>query len=109
MRVEVERIGPEVSAQDVARSNFAALNNTRARQGLPALQWDNAAAAVALGHSQDMLASNFVGHDSPRYGDVEARFTRAGLAVAVLRGERGAGIWAARDRRELDGEPRVPD
>ncbi len=91
LRVEVERIGPEVSAQDVARSNFAALNNTRARQGLPALQWDNAAAAVALGHSQDMLASHFVGHDSPRYGDVEARFTRAGLAVAVLRENVGRG------------------
>lgn len=85
LRVEVERVGAEVSAEDVARSNFAALNNTRARQGLPALQWDNQAAAVALGHTQDMVANNYVGHDSPRYGDVEARFTRAGLSMAVLR------------------------
>lgn len=85
LRVEVERIGPEVSALDVARSNFAALNNTRARQGLAALQWDNAAAAVALGHSQDMVANNFVGHDSPRTGSVDDRFARAGIAMAVLR------------------------
>ena len=85
LRVEVERVGVEVSAEDVARSNFAALNNTRAKQNLPPLQWDNAAAAVALGHTQDMVANNFVGHDSPKYGDSEARFKRAGLAMAVLR------------------------
>ncbi len=85
LRVEVEEVGPEVDALDVARSNFAALNNTRARQGLAPLQWDNAAAAVAEGHSQDMLANNFVGHDSPRTGDVEARFGRAGITMSVLR------------------------
>lgn len=85
LRVEVERVGPEVSAEDVARSNFAALNTTRLKQNLPALQWDNAAAAVALGHTQDMVANNFVGHDSPRTGSVDDRFKRAGLAIAVLR------------------------
>ena len=85
LRVEVEEVGPEVDALDVARSNFTALNNQRTRQGLAALQWDNAAAAVAEAHSQDMLANNFVGHDSPRTGDVEARFRRAGIAMAVLR------------------------
>lgn len=85
LRVEVERVGVEVSALEVARSNFAALNNTRTRQGLAPLQWDNAAAAVAESHSQDMLANNFVGHDSPRTGDVEARFRRAGIGMAVLR------------------------
>jgi uncharacterized protein YkwD len=85
LRVEVEEVGAEVDALDVARSNFAALNNQRTRQGSAALQWDNAAAAVAEAHSQDMLANNFVGHDSPRTGDVEARFRRAGIAMAVLR------------------------
>jgi uncharacterized protein YkwD len=74
-----------VSAADVARSNFAALNNTRARQGLAPLQWDNAAAAVAEGHSRDMASNGFVGHTSPRTGDVEARFGRVGLTTAVLR------------------------
>lgn len=85
LRYEVETVGPGVSVADVARSNFAALNNARARQGLPALQWDNAAAAVAEGHSADMAANNFVGHTSPRSGDVAARFGKAGLTTAVLR------------------------
>jgi uncharacterized protein YkwD len=85
LRFDIETVGPGVSVADVARSNFAALNNTRERQGLPALQWDNAAAAVAEGHSEDMAKHNFVGHTSPRTGDVEARFDRAGLAMAVLR------------------------
>jgi uncharacterized protein YkwD len=85
LRVEVETVGPDVSAADVARSNFTALNNTRARQGLPPLQWDNQAAEIAAAHSQDMLSGNFVGHTSPRTGDVEARFRRAGATTAVLR------------------------
>ncbi len=91
LRVEVEEVGAEVTAQDVARSNFAALNNTRTKQGLAPLQWDNAAAAVAEAHSQDMLSNNFVGHDSPRTGDVEARFRRAGIAMSVLRENVGRG------------------
>ncbi len=85
LRVEVERVRPEVSAEDVARSNFVALNNARTRQGLPALQWDNAAAVVAVGHSQDMLTHKFVGHDSPRSGGVGDRFRKAKIEMVVLR------------------------
>lgn len=85
LRFEVETVGPGVSVADIARSNFAALNNTRERQGLPLLQWDNAAATVAEGHSRDMADHGFVGHTSPRTGDVEARFNKAGLTTAVLR------------------------
>lgn len=85
LRFDMERVGPGVSVADVARSNFAALNNTRARQGLALLQWDNAAATIAEGHSQDMLTGKFFGHTSPRTGDVAARFTKAGLTTAVLR------------------------
>ena len=85
LRFEVETVGEGVSAADVARSNFAALNNTRSRQGLAPLQWDNAAATVAEGHSRDMAENGFVGHTSPRTGDVEDRFKRASLTTAVLR------------------------
>lgn len=96
LRIEVEQVGPEVTAEDVARANFAALNDARARQGLPLLQWDNQAAAIAAGHSQDMLRSGFVGHTSPTTGDVDARFQRAGLKSAVIRENvaRGYGPWA---------------
>jgi len=85
LRVEIERVAAGVDAADVTRANFAALNATRARQGLAPLQWDNAAAAVAAAHSEDMLRGNFVGHTSPRTGDVEDRFRRAGIVNAVLR------------------------
>lgn len=85
LRVEIERVDAGVDAADVTRSNFTALNATRERQGLAPLQWDNGAAAVATAHSEDMLRGNFVGHDSPRTGDVEDRFRRAGIVNAVLR------------------------
>lgn len=96
LRIEVERTGPGVSVDDIARANFAALNDARTRQGLPALRWDNRAAAIARAHSEDMLRSGFVGHTSPTTGDVEARFDRAGLGKAVLRENvaRGYGPWA---------------
>jgi uncharacterized protein YkwD len=96
LRVEVERVAPGVVAEDIARANFAALNDARQRQGLKPLQWDNKAAAIARGHSEDMVRSGFVGHNSPTTGDVEARFKRAGLAGAVMRENvaRGYGPWA---------------
>lgn len=96
LKIEVERMDASVDAAEVARANFAALNDTRARQGLPLLQWDNQAAAIAQAHSEDMLRSNFVGHTSPSTGDVDDRFARAGLKSAVARENvaRGYGPWA---------------
>ena len=96
LRIEVERMDASVDAAEVARANFAALNDTRARQGLPLLQWDNQAAAIAQAHSEDMLRSGFVGHTSPTTGDVDDRFGRAGLKSAVARENvaRGYGPWA---------------
>lgn len=96
LRVEVERMDASVGPEEVARANFAALNDTRARQGLPLLQWDNKAAALALAHSEDMLRSGFVGHTSPTTGDVDDRFARAGVKSAVVRENvaRGYGPWA---------------
>ncbi|MDC0671066.1 CAP domain-containing protein [Nannocystis sp. ncelm1] len=96
LRVEVERMDASVDAAEVARANFAALNDTRARQGLPLLQWDNQAAAIAQAHSEDMLRSGFVGHTSPTTGDVDDRFVRAGVKSAVARENvaRGYGPWA---------------
>lgn len=95
LEIEIERVDASVSGEDVARANFAALNDTRARQGLPPLQWDNKAAAIAQGHSEDMLRSGFVGHTSPRTGDVDARFERANVKSAVIRENvaRGYGPW----------------
>ncbi len=96
LRVEVEEVAAGVDADDIARANFAALNDARARQGLPLLEWDNKAAAIARAHCEDMLRSGFVGHTSPTTGDVDDRFRRAGVPGAVIRENvaRGYGPWA---------------
>ena len=83
--VLVERIEDSVGPGQLARANFLFLNEERRRRGLPDLAWDPEAAAVALGHSQDMHDNGFVGHVSPRSGDVIARFERAGLRGPIVR------------------------
>lgn len=80
-----ERIGPKVGVADVVRGNFDLLNEEREARGLPALAWDERAAAVAEAHSADMLASGFVGHVSPTTGDAATRFRAAGIEGTVVR------------------------
>lgn len=82
---EIEHITEAVSATDVARSNFAYLNQERDKRGLAPLEWDEAAARVARGHSQDMYRSGFVGHVSPSTGDVTQRFAAGQLSASVIR------------------------
>lgn len=83
--VVLEQIDAEVGAEQIAGANFLFLNEERRARGLPALEWDGDAAAIARAHSVDMHAHGFVGHTSPTTGDVTARFTRAGLQATVLR------------------------
>lgn len=85
LEVEVEVVGPDVDAAQLARANFIFLNEARERRGLPALIWDPDAAAVARKHSQDMHDAGFIGHRSPSTGDVTARFDQAGLVGTVIR------------------------
>lgn len=82
---EVEQLDPSVSADRIARANFLYLNEERRARGLPALEWSADAAAIAHGHSEDMLAHNYVGHTSPTTGDVIARFGAAGLRATTIR------------------------
>ena len=85
VRVELERISAGVDAQALARANLAHLNDARKRRGLPPLSWDDRAARVAEAHSRDMAEAGYVGHVSPRTGDVSARFERARITGAVIR------------------------
>lgn len=85
VRVELERIDAGVDAQSIARANFTHLNEERKRRGLAPLSWDDRAAQVARAHSDDMMRSGYVGHVSPRTGDVSARFERARITGAVIR------------------------
>jgi uncharacterized protein YkwD len=85
IRYEVESVAPHVGADDVARANFEWLAAERRRRGLPALQWDDRAARIALAHSRDMYEGGYVGHVSPTRGDVTSRFRAAELEAAVIR------------------------
>lgn len=83
--VVVEALDPAVSAEQLARANFLFLNEERRARGLPPLAWAEDAAAVAVAHSEDMLAHGFVGHTSPTTGEVTARFRAAGLQPVIIR------------------------
>ena len=85
IRFVYERLGPKVTSADVVRGNFELLNAEREARGLPALAWDERAAAVAKAHSEDMAANNYVGHVSPTTGDAAARFVRAKIEGTVVR------------------------
>jgi len=68
-------------------SMFALTNGARANVGLPALQWDPAAAAVATGWSQQMAASQTLSHNPNLRvqieSQVEPNWTRIGENVGV--------------------------
>ncbi|MFO7562149.1 MAG: CAP domain-containing protein [Enhygromyxa sp.] len=85
IRFVYERLGPKVTSADVVRGNFDLLNAEREARGLPALAWDERAAAVAGAHSQDMADNDFVGHVSPTTGDATARFEQARIQGTVVR------------------------
>ena len=49
------------------------LNVTRTQHALPPLESDESLEEVAKMHSEDMKVQNFLGHDSPTYGDLKRR------------------------------------
>ncbi|MCA9711021.1 MAG: hypothetical protein KDK70_34585, partial [Myxococcales bacterium] len=83
--MDVEVLDPSVTALQIARANFLYLNEERERRGLPSLQWDADAAAIAAGHSEDMRDHDYVGHRSPSSGEVTDRFEAAGVRSTVVR------------------------
>ena len=46
--------------------------------------WDNRLAAIARGHSRDMVSADFVAHVSPTTGDALDRVKRAGLSFPLV-------------------------
>jgi len=59
------------------------INADRSKAGLDALAFDPELADVALKHSEDMHANDFVGHISPAMGGSEERLLRAGVATGL--------------------------
>ena len=85
LRVTLEELDPSISADQLARAIYHYLEEERRLRGLPSLEWDDRAAAVAEEHSLDMARHEYVGHRSPRTGDVKNRFERARIRYTVLR------------------------
>jgi uncharacterized protein YkwD len=85
IRSTSEKLEPDITAEQIAAANFHLVNAVRAQRGLPALRWDDRAAAVAEAHCEDMIKNGFVGHRSPRTGDVRDRFSRAKIRGSVIR------------------------
>lgn len=70
---------------DEERHMFRLLNEARAANRLPALEYDENLADVARGHSEDMRVHKFFRHESRRTGDVKARVERARVPAVVMR------------------------
>lgn len=85
--LSVELIDPHPDAGDVERAVFDLANKDRAAVGLPLLRWSGSLAEVARAHSQEMAELGYVGHISPRTGDVNDRLRRAGLTLPPLLAE----------------------
>lgn len=63
---------------------FDLANAVRVQRGLPALKWDEKAAAVARSHSRDMLEHNFFAHVSPTAGDLANRMQKAKIKYRII-------------------------
>jgi uncharacterized protein YkwD len=74
-----------VSGPDQAEQRLlASINRDRAAAGLPGLQWDDAAAAVARGYSEEMRGTGSVAHISPTSGSAVDRVRAAGIPTTVV-------------------------
>lgn len=67
---------------DPAVAEFVtAVNEHRVGVGCPALAWDAAVAAVAQGHSEDMVARSFFSHTNPEGDSPGDRLLDAGISL----------------------------
>jgi len=75
--------GERIYALEVLRL----VNEERSKVALPALAWDEPAAAVAYAHSADMDARQFFSHVNPSGQDPGARLAAAGVTGFATFGE----------------------
>jgi uncharacterized protein YkwD len=66
------------------RSLFESANRERKAQGLPALKWDEALAAAARKHAEEMTRQNSVAHNLPGEPSQPSRATKAGAHFGWL-------------------------
>lgn len=91
---------------DAARDRlFELVNAERKRFGLVPLAFDPELAAVALRHSEDMRANDFVGHVSPTTGGTEDRLRRAGIVTGLAAENVGRGYTPDESHRGFMDSP----
>jgi uncharacterized protein YkwD len=75
---------PITSVADAEQRLLQLVNRDRAAAGLPALVQDDALAAVARAHSEEMRRTKIVAHISPTTGSAADRVKAAGIKTAVV-------------------------
>ena len=93
---DVESVRPEL---------IEMLNETRRGAGLPELTEHAGLREVALGHSRDMVANDYIGHQSPRSGTPADRVRTSGLQSGLVLENIGRGYSAAEIHRGLMESP----
>ncbi|GAB5542442.1 MAG: hypothetical protein SangKO_022020 [Sandaracinaceae bacterium] len=91
--------------ESVRRELIEMLNETRRGAGLPELTEHAGLREVALGHSRDMVANDFIGHQSPRSGTPADRVRTSGLQSGLVLENIGRGYSAAEIHRGLMESP----
>ncbi|MEQ8890296.1 MAG: CAP domain-containing protein, partial [Sandaracinaceae bacterium] len=91
--------------ESVRRELIEMLNETRRGAGLPELTEHAGLREVALGHSRDMVANDYIGHQSPRSGTPADRVRTSGLQSGLVLENIGRGYSAAEFHRGLMESP----
>ncbi len=76
----VEELPPDRLAQEM----LAMVNQERRERGLTELRWDGKLAAIAMAHSQDMLARNYFAHEDPEGRSATQRAAKANVTYTIL-------------------------
>lgn len=71
-------------ARAIEREVFELMNHDRVVAGLRPLEWDDAAAGAARGHSEEMRDKGYVGHVSPTTGRADDRAHRVGVRSPLI-------------------------
>src|SRR5690606_25050305 len=87
------------------RELLAMLNTTRSEAGLRPLTEHAGLAEVALSHSEDMVAHDFIGHTSPSTGSAADRVRAASLSSGLVLENIGRGYGAQEIHRGLMESP----
>lgn len=91
--------------ESVRRELLAMLNTTRSEAGLRPLTEHAGLAEVALSHSEDMVAHDFIGHTSPSTGSAADRVRAASLSSGLVLENIGRGYGAQEIHRGLMESP----